>query len=149
MPAFLLDTSCMVAAVCTWHEHHSRASAEIERRLQRRERMLVAAPALIEAYAVLTRLPAPHRLGPSDALLLLESNFMRAGKTVALTAESYTALLRQAPENGIAGGRSYAAVIAYCAAHIRASALLTFNEADFAWAKTLGIEVVVPPAPMM
>jgi predicted nucleic acid-binding protein len=144
MAAFLLDTSCMIAAVCAWHEHHGRASDEIERRLRRRERMLVAAPALVEAYAVLTRLPAPHRLGPSDALLLLEANFMRPGKTVALTAESYSALLRQAPVNGISGGRSYDAVIAYCAAHARANALLTFNEADFAWTATLGIEIVVP-----
>ena len=148
MPAFLLDTSCMIAAVCSWHVHHSRASAEIERRLQRRERMLVAAPALIEAYAVLTRLPAPHRLSPSDALSLLEANFLQAGKTVALSSESYSALLRQAPANGIAGGRSYDAVIAYCAAQTRASALLTFNETDFAWARTLGIEVIVPPAPI-
>jgi len=25
MPGFLPDTSCMVAAVCPWHEHHDRA----------------------------------------------------------------------------------------------------------------------------
>jgi predicted nucleic acid-binding protein len=108
--------------------------------------MLVAAPALIEAYAVLTRLPAPHRLDPADALSLLEANFMRAAKPIALTAESYGALLRQAPANGISGGRTYDAVIAYCALQARAVALLTFNEPDFAWAATLGFEIVVPPA---
>ena len=43
----------MIAAVCSWHEHHEAAANEIERRLAGRERMIVAAPALVEAYAVL------------------------------------------------------------------------------------------------
>ncbi|MFB3825533.1 MAG: hypothetical protein ACE15B_02145 [Bryobacteraceae bacterium] len=29
-----------------------------------------------DAYSVLTRLPAPHRLSPADALSLMEANFM-------------------------------------------------------------------------
>jgi predicted nucleic acid-binding protein len=146
MAAFALDTSCMIAAVCGWHEHHERARSEIERRLQQRERMAVAAPALVEAYAVLTRLSAPHRLAAADAWSLIDANFVRARKLVALTAEAYAELLRQAPANGIAGGKSYDAVIVHCALHAQAAALLTFNEADFAWAGQLGIEVVVPPA---
>src|SRR5437867_6501050 len=47
-PSFLPDTSCMIAAVCSWHEHHESAANEIERRLTRREKMIVAAPALVE-----------------------------------------------------------------------------------------------------
>src|SRR5439155_4456381 len=62
------DTSCLVAAVCAWHEHHAAAAREIERRLAAGEPMIVAAPALVESYAVLTRLPPPHRLRPADAL---------------------------------------------------------------------------------
>jgi len=49
----------MVASVCARHEHHERAAAELERRFAKREAMIVAAPALVEAYAVLTRLPPP------------------------------------------------------------------------------------------
>ena len=45
MPGFLPDTSCMVAALCGWHEHHVRAAAEINRRLDTKETMIVAAPA--------------------------------------------------------------------------------------------------------
>src|SRR6184192_3362205 len=63
-PRFLLDTSCLVAAVCSWHMHHEATAAEISRRLSRGEEPVMAAPALVEAYAVLTRLPAPHRLLP-------------------------------------------------------------------------------------
>ena len=64
---YALDTSCMIAAVCGWHEQHRSAAAEIERRFDGGEHLSVAAHALSEAYAVLTRLPAPHRLAPTDA----------------------------------------------------------------------------------
>ena len=77
MPAVCaLDTSCLIAAVCGWHEQHRVAAAEIGRRLDRGERLSVAAHALTEAYAVLTRLPAPHRLSPADAWELLRANFL-------------------------------------------------------------------------
>jgi hypothetical protein len=46
----------MVAAVCFWHEHHAAAVAEIKRRLEHGEQLAVAAHALAETYAVLTRL---------------------------------------------------------------------------------------------
>src|SRR5689334_10828373 len=97
MAAFLPDTSCMVAAVCSWHEHHERTVLAIGSRLNRRQTMVVAAPALIEAYSVLTRLPAPYRLSPADALSLMEANFIRHVKVVALPPETYTAILRRAP----------------------------------------------------
>jgi predicted nucleic acid-binding protein len=65
----------MVAAVCTWHEHHAAAAAEIEGRLERQEQLAVPAPALVETYAVLTRLPAPHRVSAADAWTLVKVNF--------------------------------------------------------------------------
>lgn len=146
MPGFLPDTSCMIAAVCAWHEHHDRAAEEIRRRLNQGEEMFVAAPALIEAYAVLTRLPAPHRLSPRDALTLLEANFMNGPKIIALDGKSYRILLRQAPAKGIDGGRTYDAVIVACALKAKAAALLTFDESDFSSVAEKGVEVVVPGA---
>src|ERR671910_2040018 len=104
MPGFSPDTSCMVAAVCGWHENHAPAREAIDRRLRQAEIMLVAGPALIEAYAVLTRLPAPHRLAAPDAVALLDSNFIELGRVVALDAGAYRTLVRQAPDDGITGG---------------------------------------------
>ena len=43
-PRFLLDTSCLVAAVCSWHMHHEATAAEISRRLSRGEEPVMAAP---------------------------------------------------------------------------------------------------------
>ncbi|MGH9311938.1 MAG: PIN domain-containing protein [Vicinamibacterales bacterium] len=131
MAIFTLDTSCMVAAVCAWHEHHAVALAEIEARLNRGERLAVAAPALVETYAVLTRLPPPHRLAPSTAWTLLEANFVGEVTTVALTGAAYRRLLRRLAKEGVAGGRTYDAVIGECARQAGADALLTFNPRHF------------------
>jgi predicted nucleic acid-binding protein len=141
--AFLPDTSCMIAAVCSWYEHHEAAANEIESRLAGRAKMMVAAPALIEAYAVLTRLPPPHRLSPQTALTLLENNFLKLGTIIALNAKSYQSLLLAAPKNSVAGGRAYAAVIGACAEQAQVSSVLTFNAGDFA-ALGQDYDIVVP-----
>lgn len=75
MGRFLPDTGVMVAAVCGWHEHHRRAVRALEARLAGGDTLVVAASALIETYAVLTRLPPPHRLAPGDAGTLVHANF--------------------------------------------------------------------------
>jgi predicted nucleic acid-binding protein len=131
MPVFTPDTSCMVAAVFTWHECHLAASAEIEARLDRGERLAVAAPALIETYAVPTRLPSPHRLLPADAWRLVEANFVEQGTIVALSGAAYRRLLRRLAEREISGGRTYDAAIAECASLAGAETLLTLNPRHF------------------
>jgi len=128
---FALDTSCMVAAVCTWHERHADAVSGIEQRLGRGERPAIAAHALLETYAVLTRLPAPHRLAPTDAWTLVETNFIKTGTVVALDGEAYTSLLSRLAKSGIGGGRSYDALIADCATQAKVAALLTLNPRHF------------------
>lgn len=134
----------MVASVCSWHEHHRRAAREIERRLSRGDTLVVAAPALVESYAVLSRLPPPHRLSAVDAHTLLEANFMgSAVETVALEADGYLRLLARAVAQDLVGGRLYDAVIHACGLAARAEVLLTFNERQF---RSLGgaIDILVP-----
>ncbi|HEY3351148.1 MAG TPA: PIN domain-containing protein [Thermoanaerobaculia bacterium] len=139
---FLPDTSCIVAALVDWHECHEAAVREVSARLDAGERFIVAAPALVESYAVLTRLPAPHRLSPGDALALLEANLF-GHSLVALEAVSYRALISEAPARSIAGGRTYDAVIARCAVRAGAEVILTFNERHFRGLAP-GIEIVTP-----
>lgn len=141
---FFVDTSCIVACVCSWHVHHAQAVAAIEARLAAGEKMLSAAHALAEAYAVLTRLPAPHRLSPADAMALIEGNFF--DDAVALDADGYRALLRRAGTEGIAGGRTYDALIAECAVLAKAAVMLTFNARHFSHLEAAGVRVVVPGA---
>jgi predicted nucleic acid-binding protein len=145
MAAFALDSSCMVAAVCTWHEHHAAASSGIERRLDRGERMAIAAHALVETYAVLTRLPAPHRLAPGDAWALVHANFVKHATVVALSGAATVKMLDALAGTGIGGGRTYDAAIAASARQAGVSALLTFNPRHFD-PPPEGVAVVQPSA---
>jgi len=134
----------MIAAISSWHDDHERAHREIENRLSRKQRMVVAGPALIEAYSVLTRFPAPHRIAPTDARSLLEANFLKGVKIVALGAAAYGFLLRGAPDADISGGQTYDAVIAACARKARVNVLLTFNEKHFTPFAGDDLEIIVP-----
>lgn len=144
MGGFLPDTSVMVATVCAWHEHHERAISEMERRLAVRESLVIATPALIEAYAVLTRLPPPHRLSPQDAIALIETNFLTEGTLAGLDHSAVRPLLQEAAQLDIAGGRTYDWVIAACARAARVKTLLTFNTRDFLSFQLNGIEIHTP-----
>ena len=121
----------MVAAVCSWHERHAVVAAEIERRLDARGRLATPAHALVEAYAVLTRLPAPHRVAPADAWALLKANFVEPAKVVALEGPAHAVLLARLAAAGTGGGRTYDALIAEQAVAAGANILLTLNPRHF------------------
>ena len=106
--------------------------------------MVIAGPALIEAYSVLTRLPAPHRISPADAHRLLETNFIKGVQLVVLGAAAYKSFLRGAADDGIAGGRVYDAIIAACARKAKVQTLLTFNTNHFDSLAGSDMEVVAP-----
>lgn len=121
----------MVAAVCGWHEFHPAAASAVEERLAGRHRLISPAHAVTEAYAVLTRLPAPHRLAPSDAWKLLSSNFITSSSVIVLPAIDHVATLRDLATSGKGGGRTYDALIAATAQHAGVDELLTFNPKHF------------------
>ena len=138
----LLDTSCLVAALCSWHEHHERTRQEIETRAAAKQRIVLSAHSLAETYAVLTRLPPPYRLRGTDALELLERNWAGA-KTVHLTGAETWRVLKDAEKRGVTGGRTYDALIAAAALKANVRALITWNARNFA-AFQDGLEVVTP-----
>lgn len=129
----LLDTNCLVAAALPQHEHHAATLADLVRRRAARHVFLMAAPALFETYAVLTRLPPPHRLAPADAMAVLDRNWSGA-ETIALAGAETWRLMRQLAAAGIAGGRAYDAVIAACAKKGKADEILTWNIRHFSGA---------------
>jgi len=140
---FTLDTSCVVAVICAWHEHHAATADDVEARLSRGERLVVAAHVLVEAYAVLTRLPPPHRLVPADAWTLIRTNFVEQVSITALTGPEQVSVLGRLPAAGIRGGRTYDAVIGASAEKAGATVLLTLNPKHFDPAPR-GTLVVVP-----
>jgi predicted nucleic acid-binding protein len=121
----------MVAAVCPWHPQNQSARLAIDKQRDLGRTLAIPAPALVETYSVLTRLPSPHRLAPEVAWQLIEENYLRDGEIVSLTADSYLRVVRDAAREGVAGGRIYDLVIAECARDSRATALLTLNSKHF------------------
>lgn len=125
-----LDTSVIVAALLSWHEHHARAARALERALGSKGGVLLPLAVLIETYAVLTRLPPPHRLAPRDAFELLRANFAGV-KSASLSARAGFPLLQSIARRDLGGGLTYDAVILETARDARANALLTMNARDF------------------
>ncbi len=143
MRRYLCDTSGLVAAVCSWHEHHERTRAELERRADANEQLVLAAHSLAETYAVLTRLPAPNRLRATDAIALIELNW-RNTPVVQLTAHETWKSLREAQRHGLMGGQMYDVLMAMAALKAHASTIVTWNVRHFAaFAGQIGIEA--PP----
>ena len=104
-----VDTSVIVAAFASWHEHHLAA-----RRVLDKNPALIAHCAL-ESYSVLTRLPPPHR-APADVVAsFLEARFTKP--PLALPAMNHAALVRLLAERGITGGAVYDALVATTAQH--------------------------------
>ena len=137
-----VDTSVVVAALLGWHEDHEAARKVLERSLSA-ERMVLPAPVLIEAYAVMTRLPAPHRLSPNDAAALLRDTFAEVS-TFALEPGEIWKLIDHLEAGHISGGRSYDAHILACARKAGARKLLTLNDRDFLALAEPGIEILRP-----
>jgi len=138
-----LDTNVVVAALLMWHEHHERAFRALDELINRKRRLLLPLPGLLEAYSVMTRLPAPHRLNAQDALALLEGSLLDICDLVSLDASEGWDLLRWLRDSSVQGGRAYDGQIMACARKGGATEILTFNGRDFA-ALDASIEVREP-----
>jgi predicted nucleic acid-binding protein len=105
------DSSVIVAAFAPWHPLHRRVRAELGAVSD------VVAHAELEAYSVLTRLPAPFR---ADATVVAEYLRRRyPGDRLVLGPTRRESLLGQLAAAGITGGKTYDALIA-----------ITANDAD-------------------
>lgn len=138
-----MDTSCLIATLCGWHDQNLDATAFLNQAVDRGDELLVAAHTLVEAYSVLTRLPAPHRMSPAAAVDLLGQN-VPAFRLVALQAEDYWPVLSDCAARGIAGGTVYDGLIAANATVGGADVLLTLNERHMRRVAGDSLEVVAP-----
>jgi len=125
------DTSVLVAAFVSSHEHHTPARAAVQRVVAGRDDGVVGAHTLAEVYAVLTRLPVVPRIQPAEAARIVEDNVVKHFTVQTLNAAEHLALIRRAPALGIAGGAIYDALLLACAEKAAVSRIYTFNTADF------------------
>ena len=122
-----VDSSVVIPMLCSWHEFHERATAA----LQKRRRLLLPLPVLIESYSMLTRLPSPYRVQGAIAYRSIQDSFSDAS-IAALSPDKVLSFLDDCQSAGVTGGSIYDALIATIAIEAGARELLTFNSRDFA-----------------
>ena len=110
-----VDSSVVIAAFASWHEHHAIA----RKAMAARPRLI--AQAAVESYSVLTRLPPPHRASPSIVHSFIAERF--ADPFLTLSENGYQELLATVAAGQILGGPAYDALIAFTAAEHNATLL--------------------------
>ena len=130
-----VDTSVVVAAFASWHEHHDVARAAIDRGPHLIEHCA------LECYSVLTRLPFPHRSPPELVLEFLLARF--PGGWLKMEATGYRRFLRGLAQNGVTGGAAYDALIAATATHCKVELISCDQRARATYAR-YGVEAHFP-----
>ena len=102
------DTSLVVAAFASWHERHAAARRALDGGLRLVEHCA------IETYSVLTRLPPPHRTSGEVVRDFLAARFPQP--FLRLSAQAYKDFILRLPDQGVAGGAAYDALVAATAA---------------------------------
>ncbi len=104
------DTSLVVAAFASWHERHEVARRALDGRLRLIEHCA------LETYSVLTRLPAPHRAAGRIVRDFLGARF--PDPWLRLSPADYKEFVRGLPDQAVAGGAAYDALVAATAARL-------------------------------
>jgi predicted nucleic acid-binding protein len=126
------DTSVVVAAFASWHEHHEQARNALDHGLH-----LIDHCAL-ETYSVLTRLPPPHRCPGPVARDFLRLRFVEP--FLRLGAQDYRNFVLELAERAIAGGSAYDALVAATAA-AHSATLITCDLRATSVYETYGVRV--------
>lgn len=107
-PRRAVDSSVIIAAFASWHESHGPALQALS------TRPALVAHCALEAYSVLTRLPAPHRVDSTLVAAMLEDAFKDV--PIVLDAKTLASLPRELQKRGVARGSAYDGLIAMTAA---------------------------------
>ena len=127
-----VDSSVVVAAFASWHEHHVIARKAMTSRPR------LVAHAAVESYSVLTRLPPPHRAQPSIVHTFITERFTDPFLTLSETG--YQKLLATVTASHILGGPTYDALIALTAAEHQAT-LMSLDQRAAATYEAIGVTV--------
>ena len=98
------DTSFAVAAFASWHEKHEPARQALD------EGASLVDHCALETYAILTRLPPPHRAPAAIVRDYLAGQF--PGQFLRLSGGAYRQYVFGLAELGISGGSAWDALVA-------------------------------------
>lgn len=113
------------------HALHAPTREGYAARRRRGEQPVIPVHALLEAYSVLTRSPAPLFVPPEQARQLLVENFFDQAEIPGVSANLAWAEVGELASRLLGGGLLYDAVIARCCLDAGAELLITWNVRDF------------------
>lgn len=128
-----VDTSVIVAAFASWHEHHDRARTALD------DGARLIDHCALETYSVLTRLPPPHRSSGDLVRDFLRSRFTEP--YLRLDARAHKEFVLGLPERGITGGAAYDALVAATAVS-HSTDLITCDHRAAPTYESFGVRVV-------
>jgi predicted nucleic acid-binding protein len=120
----------LVAALIVEHPNHESAFSQLKLARQGEVKGYLSTHTLAELYAVMTRLPQPLPVLPSQAQTLI-ADLLHYLTPVALLPEEYQSAIARMTKFQLTGGGIFDALIAQAALKIRADRLITFNPKDF------------------
>lgn len=135
---FLCDTSVLVAASDTAHQHHARSLALVA--AARPGGAFCAAHTLAELYATLTATPPPRMRRTDDVLANVEQA-ATLFTPVSLDVDDYRWVVRHAGATGLRSGHIYDALILRSAERAGVETVYTWNLTHFrrvAWPSIIG-----------
>jgi toxin FitB len=127
-----VDTSVAVPLLVASHPDHPRVGAWARGRA-----LGLSGHALVETYAVLTRLPGDARVAAADATTLIDENF---APPLLLSAHTARIAHRQLAKRGVTGGATYDGLVAL-AAREHGVALVTRDARARSTYEALGVTV--------
>ena len=136
------DTTVVVAALCSWHEHHGAAHAALDSALAGGV-LVIPDHALGESWSVLTRLPPPHRLPPDVAWRLLEANLGECPVGCLPPGKTWE-LLERLRDARIVGGAAWDVRVCEEALAGGATGIVTLNVRHFVRVAPPGLAVRAP-----
>ena len=125
-----VDTSVIIAAVHANHPVHLSSSRWLDAAFEAHE-VVVAHHSVLEAYAVLTRLPAKYRVAPSEAEIVLRETLEENARIAPFSAESIWTFMTRLTAVPAAGGAAYDGFIIRLLSEAGVEAIVTYNADDF------------------
>ena len=125
-----VDTSVIIAAVHANHPVHLSSSRWLDAAFATHD-VVVAHHSVLEAYAVLTRLPAQYRVGPDEAEIVLRETLQHNARLAPFGEDSMWNFMTGMTALPAAGGAAYDAFIVRLLSEAGAEAIVTYNVDDF------------------
>lgn len=126
------DTSVLVAAVSDQLPQHNAALACFQSQTRDGANAATSTHALAETYATLTALPLQRRISGTEALRLIEFNFLARLRILDLPAGDYHDALRLCGSLGRVSGQIYDALHVIAAKKAGCDVVYTYNHRHFA-----------------